>query len=277
MGAMTTRRTVFDALADETRRQLLELLAGGERTAGDLASNFPIARPTVSRHLRVLREAGLVRWRGQAQRRLYRVDSQAFDEVIDWLERMRRAWSERLDHLEKHLHETRKDQAMKIGYDRLGEISNAVDGTLTLRFERRLSHPPERVWAALTETEELGRWFMAGTVEPHVGGRVRFESGEEGGTEGEVLAWDPPRLLEYSWVRGGDAGPRSLVRWRLTPDGDGTVLVLQHEGVARETAFDLGAGWHDFLDRLPRQLAGEDASDWTGRYAVLLDRYRALA
>jgi DNA-binding transcriptional ArsR family regulator len=61
---------VFEALADPTRRRILELLAAGERSAGDLAGEFDISRPGVSRHLRVLRESGLVRSRGEGQRRL---------------------------------------------------------------------------------------------------------------------------------------------------------------------------------------------------------------
>jgi len=101
--------SLFDALADDTRRQVLELLAGGERSAGELAAHFPIARPSVSRHLRVLREAGLVNWRGDAQRRLYRIEADRLNEVADWVDQIRRAWSQRLDALERHLDETRRD------------------------------------------------------------------------------------------------------------------------------------------------------------------------
>ncbi len=106
---MQHARSLFDALADDTRRQVLELLAGGERSAGELAAHFPIARPSVSRHLRVLREAGLVNWRGDAQRRLYRIEADRLTEVADWVDQIRRAWSQRLDALERHLDETRRD------------------------------------------------------------------------------------------------------------------------------------------------------------------------
>ena len=165
-------------------------------------------------------------------------------------------------------------------HSRLGEIVTAADGSLSLRFERQLAHPPEIVWAALTEPAQLAQWFMPGTVEPRCGGRVQLDSGEEGGTVGEVLSWDPPRLLTYSWVREGGTGARSLVRWQLHPqgaDGNGTLLILEHSGVDRETAYDYGAGWHDFLDRLTHHLAGEDTHDSTGEYEQLLVQYRALA
>jgi DNA-binding transcriptional ArsR family regulator len=98
---------VFAALADPTRRRLLELLAAGERSAGDLAGEFDISRPAVSRHLRVLREAGLVRARGAGQRRLYSVDTGPLDEVDAWLARWRGFWAQRLDALDTELRRTR--------------------------------------------------------------------------------------------------------------------------------------------------------------------------
>jgi DNA-binding transcriptional ArsR family regulator len=98
---------VFAALADPTRRRLLELLAAGERSAGELAREFDISRPGVSRHLRVLREAGLVRTRGEGQRRLYSVDPGPLDEVDAWLARWRGFWAQRLDALDTELRRTR--------------------------------------------------------------------------------------------------------------------------------------------------------------------------
>ena len=94
---------VFAALADPTRRRLLELLAAGERSAGELADEFAISRPGVSRHLRVLREAGLVRERGDGRRRLYSVDPAPLAEVDDWLDRWRGFWAQRLDALDTEI------------------------------------------------------------------------------------------------------------------------------------------------------------------------------
>lgn len=98
---------VFAALADPTRRRLLELLAAGERSAGELAAEFDTSRPGVSRHLRVLREAGLVRARGEGQRRLYSVDPVPLDELDAWLARWRGFWAQRLDALDTELRRTR--------------------------------------------------------------------------------------------------------------------------------------------------------------------------
>lgn len=90
---------VLRALADESRRTMLDALACGPATAGELAALLPIARPGVSRHLRVLREAGLVEARQQAQRRIYSLRPQPLAEVDEWLARYRALWERRLDAL----------------------------------------------------------------------------------------------------------------------------------------------------------------------------------
>lgn len=90
---------VLRALADQSRRRVLQALAEGEVTAGELAELLPIARPGVSRHLRVLREAGLVEVRQQAQRRIYSLRPQPLVEVDEWLGRYRALWEQRLDAL----------------------------------------------------------------------------------------------------------------------------------------------------------------------------------
>jgi DNA-binding transcriptional ArsR family regulator len=87
------------ALADESRLTLVEALARGPVTAGELAALLPIARPGVSRHLRVLREAGLVEVRQDAQRRVYSLRPEPLAEIDDWLGRYRALWEQRLDAL----------------------------------------------------------------------------------------------------------------------------------------------------------------------------------
>src|SRR5579862_306697 len=91
------------ALADENRRTLVETLTGGPATAGELAALLPIARPGVSRHLRVLREAGLVEVRQQAQRRVYSLRPQPLAEIDDWLSRYGALWQQRLDALQTEI------------------------------------------------------------------------------------------------------------------------------------------------------------------------------
>ena len=93
----------FIALADPTRRQIIQSLATGESAFGDIADQFEMSRPAVSQHLKVLREAGLVAVRKDAQRRIYRIEAGGLDEVDEWLDTVRRFWSERLDELERVL------------------------------------------------------------------------------------------------------------------------------------------------------------------------------
>jgi DNA-binding transcriptional ArsR family regulator len=92
-------QAVLRALADGSRRTMLETLTSGPATAGELAALLPIARPGVSRHLRVLREAGLVEVRQQAQRRVYSLRVEPLAEVDEWLRRYRALWEQRLDAL----------------------------------------------------------------------------------------------------------------------------------------------------------------------------------
>jgi DNA-binding transcriptional ArsR family regulator len=97
----------FQALSDPVRRSLVEALAAGERTAGALADHaherFGISQPATSKHLKALREAGLVTTTVDAQRRIYRLDPEPLDEVASWARRQARFWTERLDDLEAHL------------------------------------------------------------------------------------------------------------------------------------------------------------------------------
>jgi DNA-binding transcriptional ArsR family regulator len=101
---------VLRAMADEGRRTLLESLADGPATAGELAALLPIARPGVSRHLRVLREAGLVEVRQEAQRRIYALRPAPLAEVDEWLDRYRRLSEQRLDALHTEVARGKREQ-----------------------------------------------------------------------------------------------------------------------------------------------------------------------
>ena len=99
---------VLQALADHSRRTVLEILRDHPATAGELAEALPIARPGVSRHLRVLREAGLVDVRPDAQRRIYSLRPEALVEVDEWLGEYRALWQSRLDALHTEIARGRK-------------------------------------------------------------------------------------------------------------------------------------------------------------------------
>lgn len=95
--------SAFAILAEPNRRAILSLLASSERSVGDIERRLRMPQPSVSKHLRVLRDAGLVESRVEAQRRVYRVRPEPLLEVDAWLAPFRRFWSRRVDALERHL------------------------------------------------------------------------------------------------------------------------------------------------------------------------------
>ncbi|HWM01914.1 MAG TPA: metalloregulator ArsR/SmtB family transcription factor [Actinophytocola sp.] len=95
--------STFEVLAEPRRREILDLLREGERPVGDLVERLRLTQPTVSKHLKVLRGAGLVEVRQDAQRRWYRLRLAPLVEIDTWLEPYRRMWTDSLDALEKHL------------------------------------------------------------------------------------------------------------------------------------------------------------------------------
>jgi DNA-binding transcriptional ArsR family regulator len=100
MSRAATTTDAFNALAEPRRRQILDLLAGGERPVGDLVRLLEVAQPQVSKHLRVLREVGAVDVREEGRRRLYRVNAHALKPIHDWVKNYERSWSDRFDRLD---------------------------------------------------------------------------------------------------------------------------------------------------------------------------------
>jgi DNA-binding transcriptional ArsR family regulator len=95
--------SALEVLAEPNRRRILDLLRRNERPVGDLVAELPLSQPAVSKHLRVLREAGLVEVRADAQRRIYRLRTEPLQALDDWLRPYRVLWASRLDALEQHL------------------------------------------------------------------------------------------------------------------------------------------------------------------------------
>jgi DNA-binding transcriptional ArsR family regulator len=105
MARAATTADVFNAVAEPRRRQILDLLAAGERPVNDLVAQLALGQPHVSKHLRVLREVGAVQVREAGRQRLYRLDGAALKPIHDWISSFERTWSERFDALEGVLEE----------------------------------------------------------------------------------------------------------------------------------------------------------------------------
>ena len=141
-----------------------------------------------------------------------------------------------------------------------------------VRFERSFAAAPEEVWSALTESDRVERWLAPAVLEPRRGGLVEIVFDEEQTVTGVVLTWEPPRLLEYEWRFPGE--PESIVRFALSPQVGGTLLVLDHRLLGSEHATGYAAGWHAHLDRLDDLLSGRPCQSWDERFSALLPHYR---
>jgi DNA-binding transcriptional ArsR family regulator len=118
MARAATTADAFNAVAEPRRREILDLLAGGERPVNDLVSVLGLAQPQVSKHLKVLREVGAVEVRDAGRQRLYRVNGPALKPIHDWVRRYERTWSERFERLDDVLDELKaKEQGDGDGAD----------------------------------------------------------------------------------------------------------------------------------------------------------------
>jgi uncharacterized protein YndB with AHSA1/START domain len=175
----------------------------------------------------------------------------------EWAERTQQGWTMLLESLDSSLH----------AYGQLVEPN-------TLRFERLLPGPIERVWAYLTESDKRGQWLASGEMDPRVGGSVVFHfdhnslSSEKApppkqlegacgtNTNHKITVWDPPHSLGITW---GGADEPSEVTFELTPQQDKVLLVLTHRRlVNRKTRLGVAAGWHSHLTVLENRLNGRE-------------------
>ncbi|GLQ52693.1 SRPBCC family protein [Dyella flava] len=172
-------------------------------------------------------------------------------------------------------------------------------GTVTeptsIRFERLLPGPIERVWDYLTDSTKRGQWFSSGPIEPWVGGKIEhiFNNGKlskhddpppekyarhsgEVRMSGRVLAYEPPHVLAYTFgsVEGGDA--ESEVRFELTPHGDQVLLVLTHTRLASYDALiSVAGGWHTHLGILADRLNGREPPAFWKTHSRMEAEYEA--
>jgi DNA-binding transcriptional ArsR family regulator len=110
MARAATTTDAFNAVAEPRRRQILDVLAGGERPVNDLVALLGLAQPQVSKHLRVLREVGLVDVRDQGRQRMYRLNGQPLKPIHDWVKTYEQTWNERFDAMDELLDELKREE-----------------------------------------------------------------------------------------------------------------------------------------------------------------------
>jgi DNA-binding transcriptional ArsR family regulator len=111
MARAATTTDAFNAVAEPRRRQILDVLAGAERPVNDLVALLGLAQPQVSKHLRVLREVGLVEVRGDGRQRVYRVNGEPLKPIHDWVKNYEESWSQRFGRLDAVLEELKLEEA----------------------------------------------------------------------------------------------------------------------------------------------------------------------
>jgi uncharacterized protein YndB with AHSA1/START domain len=149
-----------------------------------------------------------------------------------------------------------------------------------LTFRRIYRHSLDHVWEAIATPEGLREWLMCthAMIDGRVGGRIELVSGPAGyRSTGNILVWDPPRVLEYEWsvapVPEMPGGEHAIFRYEMTPDGDSTRLLVTYRRITKQTARGFLPGLHAFLDRLEAQLDGRVPPDWMLRFGELRAEY----
>jgi len=113
MARAATTADAFNAVAEPRRRQILDVLAGGERPVNDLVTRLGVTQPQVSKHLRVLREVGLVDVRDEGRQRMYRLNGRSLKPIHDWIKRYERTWNERYEVMDELLEELKRKEKRK--------------------------------------------------------------------------------------------------------------------------------------------------------------------
>jgi uncharacterized protein YndB with AHSA1/START domain len=147
---------------------------------------------------------------------------------------------------------------MIIDDHRLGTITRNGD-RYDLSYVRRLAQPIEKVWASITTPERIADWFTTVELEPRLGGHYRLSFEDGYAMDGEIVAFEPPRLFAHTWP--DPEHPDSVVRYELEPEGYGCRLTFSQTGLARQH-MDCVGGWHIFLDAIPGATEGR-RHGWT--------------
>ena len=185
---------VFKALSDGTRRALFERLCrNGAQTVGDLTANSGVSQPAVSKHLAILKRAGLALDRHEGRHTRYSARVENLAPLIGWAHEMTRF-------LDRPLRRPRRP----------AQEDGSMSDTQSVVVEREFAHPPEKLWRALTQPHLLEAWLMKNDFAAAPGHRFKLRGDWGGVIDGEVLAVEPHRTLSYAWdfrERQSRAGP----------------------------------------------------------------------
>jgi uncharacterized protein YndB with AHSA1/START domain len=148
-----------------------------------------------------------------------------------------------------------------------GKLHSTDDGRIALRYERRFSHPPEKVWRVITEPAHFRQWypFARGDMDLRVGGKIGFDDGEGTTYEGIITALDPPRIFAFREVD-------DLLGIEVRAESDGCRLIFTHTFDDKSMATDTAVGWHRCLDAMG-MLVDDKPVTWPDNAAELHEAY----
>jgi uncharacterized protein YndB with AHSA1/START domain/DNA-binding HxlR family transcriptional regulator len=246
----------FKALAHPLRRDIVERLSGGVATVGDVTRDFDVAKPTISRHLKTLEEAGVVSRVVDGRTHHLALHPEALAEISDWIESQRQRWERFFDVVDEYLVERKGG--------RVTEESGYV-----VRIERTFAASAEEVFDAWTSPEVMRRWFHVASdwgtpeaeVDLRVGGRVRVvmrrPDGSEVEAQGEYTVIDRPNRLVMTWAFEDDPSNEQLIELSFSEWEGSTAVLMVNSGISTAERRDSQDwGWRGCFDELGRVLAG---------------------
>lgn len=249
------------ALADPTRRAIVARLSEGNARVTEVAAPFSMSLNAVSKHLKVLENAGLVRREVRGREHWLSFDGAPLVAASDWIDHYRRFWEGRLDALATFLRENKARKQERRGH----MTADKVNTVPTVRISRLMPAPREAVFAAWLDAEGMRHWMCPGDVskteaeiDPRVGGAFRIVMHGEEKTyvmTGEYVEIDPSSRIVFTWESNVTEG-ESLVTLEFHDRNGETELVLTHERLAdAETAGNYEKGWTSILEKLAERLA----------------------
>ncbi|MGI5486820.1 metalloregulator ArsR/SmtB family transcription factor [Microtetraspora malaysiensis] len=247
----------FRAVAHPIRRRMIERLGNGPATVGEVTSDLGVSKPTITKHLKILEEAGIIVRHVVGRTHRLALNPAALIDAVNWVDRQRALWERMFDTVEEHL--ANKEQ------------TNVTDTAMptTVRIERTYQAPADVVFDAWTNPEVIKKWWHAGpdwdTVEAQVdlrvGGHLRVvmrdtEGAEYTGTATYTVVERPSRL---GWIwhgEEGEAGTGSRCDLEISERDGVTHVVLTHSGLPdQHAAAELREGWGLCLDNLDTVIA----------------------
>jgi uncharacterized protein YndB with AHSA1/START domain/DNA-binding transcriptional ArsR family regulator len=249
----------FRAVAHPIRRSMIERLGNGPATVGEVTSDLGVSKPAITKHLKILEEAGVVVRNVVGRTHRLALNPAALIDTVTWVDRQRALWERMFDTVEEHLAD--KEQTT---------VTDTTTQPTAIRIERTYRAPADALFDAWTNPEVIRKWWHAGPdwdtaeaeADVRVGGRLRVVMRDTDGVEytasGVYTVVERPSRLGWIWHgEEGEAGTGSRCDLEITEQDGVTSVVLTHSGLPdQHAAAELREGWGLCLDNLDKVITG---------------------